>query len=169
MAMSNYPLVQSDDPKDLVPIIRQIVRLRTSDVGDFNNLQNRFDTFFPPDSGGDFQMRKDTPLFTMYDTAGGSANYRMAVFSGEWTIQTVDNDGNFISNKILVEGGAQTLHLTSSTLTWGGLTVATLDSHGAWQPPSLADGTASNNSIYFSTTASKLVYKDAAGSTHALY
>ena len=38
-----------------------------------------------------------------------------------------------------------------------------------WQPPSLSDAVAPNNSIYFSTTATKLVYKDAAGSVHNLY
>ena len=39
----------------------------------------------------------------------------------------------------------------------------------AYQPPSLADADAPKNSIYFSTTASKLVYKAADSSVHALY
>lgn len=38
-----------------------------------------------------------------------------------------------------------------------------------WQPPSLADAKAPNNSIYFSTNANKLVYKDAAAVIHNLY
>lgn len=40
---------------------------------------------------------------------------------------------------------------------------------GAIKPKSLADGSAPNNSIYYSTTASKLVYKDSGGSVNALY
>lgn len=38
-----------------------------------------------------------------------------------------------------------------------------------WQPPSLADADATENTIYYSTTGSKLTYKDSGGSTHALY
>jgi len=41
--------------------------------------------------------------------------------------------------------------------------------HGTFQPPSLADSAAPNNSIYYSTDASKLVYKDSGGSVHNLY
>lgn len=36
-------------------------------------------------------------------------------------------------------------------------------------PPSLADGSAPNGTVYYSTTQSKLVYKDAGGVVHALY
>tara|TARA_Y100001937_G_C7028732_1_gene289056 strand:- start:221 stop:394 length:174 start_codon:yes stop_codon:yes gene_type:complete len=38
--------------------------------------------------------------------------------------------------------------------------VASVRSNGAIQPASLADIDAANDSIYFSTTQSKLVYKD---------
>jgi hypothetical protein len=38
-----------------------------------------------------------------------------------------------------------------------------------WQPPSLADAKALNNSVYFSTDANKLVYKAADASIHDLY
>lgn len=38
-----------------------------------------------------------------------------------------------------------------------------------WQPPSLADAKAPNNSVYFSADSNKLTYKDASGSPHALY
>lgn len=37
------------------------------------------------------------------------------------------------------------------------------------QPLSLTDGYAPNNTVYFSTTAGKLVYKDDSGTVHALY
>lgn len=39
----------------------------------------------------------------------------------------------------------------------------------AWQPPALTDAKAPSNSIYYSATANKLVYKDSGNSIHALY
>lgn len=41
--------------------------------------------------------------------------------------------------------------------------------HGYFLPKSSADADAPDNSIYYSTTASKLVYKDSGGTVHALY
>lgn len=38
-----------------------------------------------------------------------------------------------------------------------------------WHPPSFADADAVNNTVYYSTTASKLAYKDSGGTIHALY
>ena len=46
---------------------------------------------------------------------------------------------------------------------------AVINSQTPWQPPILADTKAPNNSVYYSSTSSKLVYKDASGTTHALY
>jgi hypothetical protein len=40
---------------------------------------------------------------------------------------------------------------------------------GVITPLSQADTDASNNTIYYSTTATKLVYKDSGGTVHALY
>lgn len=45
----------------------------------------------------------------------------------------------------------------------------TIDAKGGINPASMADGSANNNSIYYSTTASKLVYKDSGGTVNALY
>jgi len=38
-----------------------------------------------------------------------------------------------------------------------------------WQPPTLTDGKAPNNSIYYSSDAAKLVYKSADSVVHPLY
>lgn len=38
-----------------------------------------------------------------------------------------------------------------------------------WQPPSFADADAPANTVYYSTTGSKLTYKAPGGTTHALY
>lgn len=40
---------------------------------------------------------------------------------------------------------------------------------GSFRPQSSTDSTASNNSIYFSTTQNKLVYKDGSGVVRVLY
>jgi hypothetical protein len=40
---------------------------------------------------------------------------------------------------------------------------------GGWQPASMSDASAPNNTVYFSTTASKLVYKDSTGTVNNLY
>lgn len=53
-------------------------------------------------------------------------------------------------------------HLTSAQ-------ISNLHDPSAINPASLADENASNNLIYFSTTANKLVYKDAGGQVHALH
>lgn len=44
-----------------------------------------------------------------------------------------------------------------------------IDENGAFNPPSLADSDANNNSVYYSTTQSKLVYKDSSGVVNNLY
>lgn len=41
--------------------------------------------------------------------------------------------------------------------------------NGTIEPASLADADAENNSIYYSTTASRLVYKDSGGTVNNLY
>lgn len=38
-----------------------------------------------------------------------------------------------------------------------------------WQPPSMSDSVAPNNSVYYSTTLGALAFKDSGGSSHALY
>jgi hypothetical protein len=40
---------------------------------------------------------------------------------------------------------------------------------GGWQPASMSDASAPNNTVYFSTTASRLVYKDSGGTVNNLY
>lgn len=50
-----------------------------------------------------------------------------------------------------------------------GSTIARIKVDGSIQPATLADGSATNNSIYYSSTAGKLVFKDGSGSVHDLY
>lgn len=47
--------------------------------------------------------------------------------------------------------------------------IMTIDAKGGINPASMADGSANNNSIYYSTTQSKLCYRDSGGTVNALY
>lgn len=60
---------------------------------------------------------------------------------------------------------ADLLQLQDST----GAVLTEFTANGAWQPASMADSAAANGTVYFSTTASKLVYKDAGGVVNNLY
>lgn len=80
-----------------------------------------------------------------------------------------------VRGKITSGGGAavapDTSHLVpyigaTSNLTYGGM-ILRLD--GTIQPASLADVSAENNSVYYSTTSNKLVFKDLSGVVHELY
>jgi hypothetical protein len=44
-----------------------------------------------------------------------------------------------------------------------------LNAEGGFSPSELADSVATNGSLYFSATQSKLAYKDAGGTVHTLY
>jgi hypothetical protein len=60
---------------------------------------------------------------------------------------------------------ANLLEFQSSTPT----TLSAIRSDGSWQPPHLADSAAANDSLYYSTTQSKLCYKDSGGTSNPLY
>jgi hypothetical protein len=47
--------------------------------------------------------------------------------------------------------------------------LAAIGKVGEYRPASMADASAPNNSVYYSTTASKLVYKDSGGVVNVLY
>lgn len=47
--------------------------------------------------------------------------------------------------------------------------VARFTANAAWRPPHLADAAAANDSVYFSTDAAKLAYKDGSGTVTPLY
>lgn len=51
----------------------------------------------------------------------------------------------------------------------GGSQITAVRANGAWMPASLADASAANNSVYYSTDAGKLVYKDSGGTVNNLY
>jgi hypothetical protein len=70
---------------------------------------------------------------------------------------------------LIVRGAAAQSANLQEWLNSAGTTASAVKSDGSIQPASLADSAATNNSIYYSTTASKLVYKDSGGTVNNLY
>jgi hypothetical protein len=52
---------------------------------------------------------------------------------------------------------------------WFQYVTSWLHPSNAYKPPHLTDAAAENDSVYYSVTASKMVYKDSAGAVHNLY
>jgi hypothetical protein len=117
----------------------------------------------------------NTGLFQIFDITAGTA-----------TRMIIDSSGNIGLNSI--SPGAQ-LHVTTAAAATKGLVVrgasaqsanlqewqnsagsvlSAIKSDGSIQPASLADSAATNNSIYYSTTLSKLVYKNSSGAVSQL-
>jgi len=99
-----------------------------------------------------------------------------ALFNGLVGIGTTSPAGQLhtqasaATTKALVVRGASAQ--SASLQEWqdnAGSTLAAVLSNGAIQPASMADSAAANNTIYYSTTASKLVYKNSAGTVNNLY
>jgi len=95
-----------------------------------------------------------------YVTGGGSAPTIEAQIQGPTFTRLVLPVGAVSVEKFVPYTGAV------ADLTYGG---ATLRLDGSFAPASIADVSAVNNSIYFSTDSSKLAYKDSVGVVHDLY
>lgn len=52
---------------------------------------------------------------------------------------------------------------------WSGPSIGAFKFDASWQPPQIADTSATNNSFYYSTTSNKLVFKDPSGTVHTFY
>lgn len=63
----------------------------------------------------------------------------------------------------------QTAALLGFMAPGGASTNARFNANGSWTPPHVADAAAANDTVYYSTTAGKLVYKDGAGVVNNLY
>lgn len=77
------------------------------------------------------------------------------------------SDGDYVLNA----GANMTIFPQGNLITFAvqlpaGMVINNLN---AWQPPTIQDANSLNNSVYFSSDASKLVYKDISGVVHSLY
>jgi hypothetical protein len=120
-----------------------------------------YPALIPPPTGGTSGAGTDLAIYggsAIGTGTGGSILLQAGAFS------TSGSNG-----KVIVRGLASN---TANLQEWqnnAGSVLSAVKSDGSIQPASIADSAATNNSIYYSTTASKLVYKDAAGTVNNLY
>lgn len=123
------------------------------------NLWDRTGTLLHPHNAGD-DVRCDGNM--TIGTGALGVDYTLT-FDGEdfdGTITWMEDEARFDFD--------ETIRAEDYEVTGAG-TNPVIDSNGFFRPQSSADGSAPNNSIYYSTTQSKLVYKDSGGTVNDLY
>lgn len=68
----------------------------------------------------DFLITKNSPVFKIADTTGGSHYFKFGVDSGQFYIQQTDNSFVFESTPFVIDTDAEVLHLEGSASTLGG-------------------------------------------------
>lgn len=111
--------------------------------------------------------------FSHYDMRTGSTNYALIQSSGGLTLLNAASGSSLIFRTGNVTG--ITLDSSQNVTMNNNLDVDSLDVTndmtvgGGITPGSMTDAAAANNTIYYSTTQSKLVYKDSGGTVNNLY
>jgi len=93
------------------------------------------------------------------ETANSANSTAVATIQAQFAAQV----GQII--KLGATATANALQVTDSS----DVVLTAIKAGGGLQPASMADGSAPNSTLYYSTTASKLVFKDAGGVVNALY
>jgi hypothetical protein len=135
---------------------------------------------------GDFYIKRSLNVFVFGDTttyhgtnqlSGAAHSFRLGDAVGgtevlrlQATTQTaqVTAAGTGVVGLAVKSAGTQTVNLQE----WqdsGGAALAAVSKNGGLAPASMADSAAVNGTVYYSTTANKLVFKDSAGVVNALY
>ena len=150
--------------------------------GTFEDIQVILDTNSSKDIEANFFYSKAGGNWTALVVAGDGTNGMQTsgniIFTapGDWTKDDEDMDGNPITDAYYVAIQRTrgpvivTLPVESYFKTFASQeTGMSIDGGGFVKPRSAVDASAPNNSIYYSTTQSKLVYKDSGGSVNDLY
>lgn len=111
------------------------------------------------------------------DLVGAPSSYvASAILQGNATADGLKFSGATISdgsNTFTITKGTAVLTVVGGTNWLGSLQVGAntvvIDNNGNIQPATNTDVLAANNSIYYSSTTSKLCYRDPSGSVHTLY
>jgi hypothetical protein len=118
----------------------------------------------------------NTGLFQIFDITAATATRMVVDSSGKIGVNILTPDAQVhitsaaaATKGLIVRGAAAQSANLQEWLNSAGTTASAVKSDGSIQPASLADSAATNNSIYYSTTASKLVYKDSGGTVNNLY
>jgi hypothetical protein len=121
----------------------------------------RYSCIYPPPPAGG--SGSGMPLYVSGGDAVGTGD------GGSVILQSGAFSTSGSNGKVIVRGLASNTVNLQEWQNSAGSVLSAVRSNGAIQPASMADSAATNNSIYYSTTASKLVYKDAAGTVNNLY
>lgn len=112
------------------------------------------------------------------DVGGSSATLRTGMGTHDGVDLSVSSNGSrvfyanpsfLIFNRGIIPVGNNAQTLGADGNRWSENWVGKLDASGTIKPGSMADAAAGNGTIYYSTDAAKLVFKDAGGTVHALY
>jgi hypothetical protein len=118
-------------------------------------------------SGQTWEIDAEDGIFRWYQPG---YLYMTLVSSGGGTLTVKTIAGQSVTSSAFVAevNGSSTANLYQC-LDSVGTTISALDYLGAFRPPSMADSTANAGTLYYSTTAGKLVYKDSSGVVNNLY
>jgi hypothetical protein len=112
-------------------------------------------------------LNENTSVDTYINYTGGDVIFGLYPKASNKKFQFV-NDGSAkvgLSLKLAASQSADAFEVLDS----GGSVLMGIDALGAIKPASIANASAPNNSIFYSTTNSKLVYKDSGGTVNNLY
>jgi hypothetical protein len=148
-------------------IILGVTDIISSDAGGTSTIRiGCRSTDFSDIVGGETQFWTNTgqtlPVWGVMAPGGGSYLVKMA--AGGWFEAPSTSTIGLIIRAV----SSQTSNLQEWQNSSGG-TLSAVKADGSIQPASMADGSATNNSIYYSTTQNKLCYKDSGGVVNQLY
>jgi hypothetical protein len=103
--------------------------------------------------------------FFLVDAGNGAPRWTMDT-AGQFYINEINAGSAGAMLEVKSNGGSTPIHAGYDS---GGALAYLFRANGAWQPPHLADSAVANDSVYYSTTASKLVYKDSGGVVNNFY
>lgn len=124
-------------------------------------------TLYHPFSTGFIQLIRDGRLI-LYGGTGGFLDHQSALESSNLgaLILRAHNNGQPAAWSQGKAGQTADLH---QFVDGSNTVLAAVAKNGAFKPASLADANAENNTLYYSTDAGKLVYKDGGGVVNNLY
>lgn len=126
-------------------------------AGDTTDAPGRFEILTTPDGSS-------TPVPRIVIKNSGLVGFGTSSPEGRHHINGTTDDEQLIVEAHSTQTSALVEYRDSA-----GAVMSGVRGNGGWIPASLADANAANNTIYYSTTAAKLVYKDGAGVVNNLY
>lgn len=109
-------------------------------------------------------------IYMSRSTGGVSIGPNSTIAASGLSVLLQDGTTSTGATRVGVKAGAgQSTTNLLDFLDSSGAVIGSFGPLGAWKPPTIADASATNNSVYYSSTGSKLVYKDSGGVVNNLY